>query len=85
MICRPTGVDPVNEMTSTSGCSVSAAPTRWSAPLITFTTPAGTSVDSAMMRPSARVDQGVSGAAFSTTVHPAASAGASFASASWIG
>ena len=85
MIWRPTGVEPVNETTSTSGCVVSSAPTAASDDEITFTTPDGISVDSAMSLPSASVAHGVSGAPLSTTVHPAASAGASFASASWIG
>src|SRR3954471_20113232 len=85
MIWRPTGVDPVNETTSTSGWTVSSAPTALSDDDSTLMTPGGTSVASANNLPRASVDQGVSGAPFSTTVQPAASAGAIFASASWIG
>ncbi len=85
MIWRPTGVEPVKETTSTSGCVVSSAPTSGADAVSTFTTPGGMSVRSAMSFPSARVAHGVSGAPLSTTVHPAASAGASFARASWIG
>ena len=51
----------------------------------TLTTPAGISVWLAISSPSASVINGVSGAPFSTTVHPAASAGASLASASCVG
>src|SRR6516165_4486702 len=76
MILRPTGVEPVNEMTSTSGCVVMTSPTALSDDESTFTTPAGTSVASAINLPSASTDHGVSGDAFSTTVQPAASAGA---------
>ena len=85
MIWRPTGVEPVNDTTSTSGWVVSSAPTALSDDVRTFTTPGGMSVASAISLPSASVAHGVSGAPFSTTVQPAASAGASFASASWIG
>ncbi len=85
MIWRPTGVEPVNDTTSTSGCVVSSAPTALSDDVSTFTTPGGMSVASATSLPSASVAHGVSGAPLSTTVQPAASAGASFASASWIG
>ncbi len=82
MIARPVGVDPVKVTMSTSGLVVSAAPTAGSAPDSTFTTPAGMSVCSAISSPSASVISGVSGADLSTTVQPAASAGASLASAS---
>ena len=40
MIWRPTGVEPVNDTTSTSGCVVSSAPTALSDDVSTFTTPA---------------------------------------------
>ena len=85
MIRRPVGVEPVKVTMSTSGLVVSTAPTSGSAPLSTFTTPAGMSVWLAISSPSASVISGVSGAALSTTVQPAASAGASLASASWFG
>ena len=82
MILRPVAVEPVKVTTSTSGLVVSTAPTAGSAPLITFTTPAGMSVWLAISSPSARVTSGVSGAPLSTTVQPAARAGPSLASAS---
>jgi hypothetical protein len=85
MMARPVGVDPVNVTMSTSGLVVSTAPTSGSDELRTLTTPAGMSVWLAMISPSASVTSGVSGAPLSTTVHPAASAGASLASASWFG
>ena len=85
MIARPVGVEPVKVIMSTSGLVVSATPTWGSAPVSTLTTPAGMSVWLAMSSPSASVINGVSGAPFSTTVHPAASAGASLASASCVG
>ena len=74
MIRLPTAVDPVNEMRSTLGDSVSSSPTRWSEAVTTLTTPAGMSVCSAMSRPSRLALYGVSGAGFSTTVLPVASA-----------
>ncbi len=82
MILRPVAVDPVNVTTSTSGLVVRATPTAASVELITLITPAGMSVYLAMTSPSASVVNGVSGAAFSTTVQPAASAGPSLAIAS---
>src|SRR5262245_32421464 len=85
MIRRPTGVDAGTGMTSTAGWVVSSAPTGLSDDVTPLTTPAGMSVDSLMSLPSASAAHGVSGAPLSTTVQPAASAGASFASASWIG
>ena len=85
MIRRPTGVDPVNVMTSTSGLVVSASPTVASDELSTLTTPGGISVWLAINSPSANVTNGVSGAPLRTTVHPAASAGGSFARANWFG
>lgn len=85
MILRPTAVDPVKVITSTSGLVVSASPTAGPEELSTFTTPGGMSVWLAINSPNASVISGVSGAPLSTTVHPAASAGASLASASWFG
>ena len=58
MIWRPTGVEPVNDTTSTSGCVVSSAPTAVSDDVSTFTTPAGMSVASAISLPSASVAHG---------------------------
>jgi hypothetical protein len=82
MIRLPVGVEPVKVTMSTSGLVVSAAPTSGSAPLSTLTTPAGVSVWFAISSPRASVISGVSGADLRITVHPAASAGASLASAS---
>ena len=50
-----------------------------------FTTPGGMSVFSAMTRPTSAAHHGVSGAGFSTTVLPAASAGPSLAKLIWCG
>ena len=85
MMRLPVGVEPVKVTMSTSGLVVRTAPTSGSAPLSTLTTPAGMSVWLAISSPSARVISGVSGADLRTTVQPAASAGASLASASWFG
>ena len=82
MILRPVAVDPVNVTTSTSGLVVRATPTAASVELITLITPSGMSVYLAITSPSASVVNGVSGAALSTTVQPAASAGPSLAIAS---
>ena len=79
----PVGVEPVKVTMSTSGLVVSTTPTCGvGTRLSTLTTPAGMSVWSAISSPSASVISGVSGAPFSTTVQPAASAGASLARAS---
>ena len=85
MMARPTGVEPVKVMTSTSGLVVISTPTLLSDEVRMLTTPGGKSVFSAMSLPSASADHGVSGAPLSTTVQPAASAGPSLASASWTG
>ena len=75
-ISRPTPVDPVKATLSTSGCRTMAAPVA-PAPVTMLTTPGGRS---ACCRISAKIsaDSGVVSAGFSTTVLPAASAGASF-------
>ena len=74
MIRLPTVVEPVNEIMSTFGDSVSSSPTKWSDAVTTLTTPAGMSVFSAMSRPSRVALNGVSGAGLSTTVLPVARA-----------
>ncbi len=51
MIRWPTAVDPVNEIRSTFGDSVSSSPTKWCEAVTTLTTPAGMSVFSAISRP----------------------------------
>ena len=71
MMRLPVMVDPVNEIMSTSGDTVSSSPTRWSAEVTTLTTPGGMSVFSAIRRPSRVAFQGVSGAGLTITVLPA--------------
>ena len=75
-IARPTSVEPVKAILSTSGCTTSAAPVLPS-PVTMFTTPGGkpTSLHSSA---NASAVSGVNSAGFSTTVFPAASAGAIF-------
>ncbi len=74
MIRFPTAVDPVNEIRSTLGDSVSSSPTRWSDDVTTWSTPAGKSVCSATRRPSRVAFHGVSGAGLRMTVLPVARA-----------
>src|SRR5205085_7985809 len=74
---RPTSVEPVNAIFATSGCSTSLCPTTLPGPATTFTTPSGMPAAAAICSNLSAVN-GVSSAGFSTTVLPAASAGASF-------
>ncbi len=74
MIRLPTTVEPVKEIRSTFGDSVSSSPTKWSDAVTTLITPAGMSVFSAINRPSRVALYGVFGAGFSTMVLPVASA-----------
>ena len=74
MIRLPTAVDPVNEIRSTFGDSVSSSPTRWSEEVTTLRTPLGKSVCSATRRPSRVAFHGVSGAGLRITVLPVARA-----------
>ena len=76
-IARPTSVEPVNAIFATSGCSTSRAPQVEPGPATTLTTPSGIPASSAIRSNSSAVS-GVSSAGLSTTVLPAASAGASF-------
>ena len=85
MMRRPTGVDPVNVTMSTSEWVVRHSPTAVDEDDRMLATPAGISVSSAMSLPRANADHGVSGAPLSTTVHPAARAGTSFARLIWVG
>ena len=78
MIRLPTTVEPVKEIRSTFGDSVSSSPTKWSEAVTTFTTPAGMSVFSAINLPSRVALNGVFGAGFNTTVLPVPSAWPSF-------
>ncbi len=78
MIRLPTTVEPVKEIRSTLGDSVSSSPTKWSDAVTTFTTPAGMSVFSAISLPRRVALNGVFGAGFNTTVLPVPSAWPSF-------
>ncbi len=79
-IPRPTSVEPVNATFATSGCSTRRCPQTRPGPDTTFTTPAGMPASSAIRSNSSAVS-GVSSAGFSTSVLPAASAGAIFQAA----
>ena len=74
-IARPTSVEPVNAILSTSGCFTSASPVEPS-PVTMLTTPAGTRLLQISAKASAV--SGVNSAGFRTTVFPVASAGAIF-------
>ncbi len=78
-ISRPTAVEPVNAILSTSGWSTSAAPVAPS-PVSTLSTPGGKPTSSASS-PRRSALSGVCSAGFSTIVQPAASAGPSFQAA----
>ncbi|MNL24289.1 hypothetical protein D3C87_1457170 [compost metagenome] len=84
MILRPVGTLPVKATLSTYGCLASGAPASRPRPVITFRTPAGNPALSAMPA-SSRAVNGVSSDGLSTTVQPAASAGATFHEAISIG
>ena len=75
-IARPTSVDPVNAILSTSGCFTNASPVEPS-PVTMLTTPAGISASWHSSANKSAVS-GVNSAGFSTTVFPVASAGAIF-------
>ena len=77
MIVLPTSALPVNAILSTPGCSTIAAPAVSPTPVTMLTTPGGRPA-SAKLDASARIDSGVCSAGFSTVVHPAQIAGASF-------
>ncbi len=75
---RPTRVLPVKESLRTAALAASTpAVAAWSVPTTRFTTPGGRPPASAASCTSAMAVSGVSGAGRSTTVQPAASAGAS--------
>ena len=73
---RPTSVEPVNAILSTSACATSSPPVRPS-PVTTFSTPGGSPARCAISARHSAVS-GVNSAGLSTTVFPAASAGAIF-------
>jgi hypothetical protein len=73
---RPTSVEPVNAILSTSSCSTMSWPVRPS-PVMMLTTPAGRPTSSQSSANRSAVSD-VNSAGFSTTVFPMASAGAIF-------
>ena len=75
-MARPTSVEPVNAILSTSGWDTSSLPVSPS-PVTTLSTPAGNPASLAISAKSSAVS-GVNSAGFKTTVFPAASAGATF-------
>lgn len=75
MISSPTFRDPVNATLSTKGCLAKYAPIS-PKPFTMFTTPLGIPA-SCTNSATLRAERGVCSAVFMTTVHPAASAGAS--------
>jgi hypothetical protein len=73
----PARVDPVNEIMSTPGCLTSASPAFCPVPVTRLNTPLGrpaVSITSA----STKAFSGATSEGLSTTVQPAASAGATF-------
>ena len=77
MISAPVAVEPVKATFSTPGCLTRWAPTVVPGPGTTLIVPGGkpTSVASSAIR---SAESGVAESGFSTIVHPAARAGASF-------
>ena len=74
---RPVAVEPVNATLSTPGCAASAAPVSRDSPVTTLTTPGGKPASvTSDAKPSVEVGECSDG--LTTTVQPAASAGASF-------
>ncbi|SAL62529.1 hypothetical protein AWB73_06884 [Caballeronia turbans] len=71
----PARVDPVNDTISTSGCALSAAPTLGPSPFTRLNTPSGTPA-ACMISANSTALIGDTSLGFSTTVQPAASAGA---------
>ena len=72
---RPARVEPVNETMSVSGCDTIASPTTGPVPDTRLKTPAG-SPTSSMISASTKAFSGTTSLGLSTTVQPAASAGA---------
>ena len=71
----PARVEPVNEIMSTLGCRASASPTTGPVPHTRLKTPRG-SPDACTTSASMKAESGATSLGFSTTVQPAASAGA---------
>ena len=78
MMRLPARVEPVNDTMSTSGLVTSASPTTGPRPVTRLKTPFGRSISSRISA-SMNAVSGATSLGFSTTVHPAASAGATFA------
>ena len=74
----PARVEPVNETISTSGWVTSASPATGPVPVTRLKTPAGSPAES-MTSARMKALSGATSEGFSTTVQPAASAGATFA------
>ncbi len=74
----PARVEPVNDTMSTSGCAAIASPTTGPTPDTRLNTPAGRPASS-MISASMNALIGATSLGFTTTVQPAASAGATFA------
>ena len=77
MMSFPTSFEPVKLILSTSGWSSSGAPASGPTPVTTLSTPSGRPASCAIRASSSAVS-GVCSAGLSTTVQPAASAGATF-------
>ncbi len=75
MICLPTPVEPVKQTLRTSGCVTNRSPTTEPLPGTMVSTPSGRPASTASS-PIRMAVSGVSSAGLSTTVLPAASAGA---------
>ncbi|ETN07209.1 hypothetical protein PPTG_23241 [Phytophthora nicotianae INRA-310] len=80
MMLRPVGTLPVKATLCTSGCETSEPPASAPKPLITFRTPAGKPTSAASCASCSALN-GVISDGLSTTVQPAARAGANFQSA----
>ena len=84
LIATPARVEPVKLTMSTSGCAVRCAPTPAPSPFTRLNTPGGKPAAS-IISASNMALSGACSAGFSTIVHPAASAGATFSITWFIG
>ena len=80
----PARVDPVKETMSTSLCAAMASPTTGPKPVTRLNTPAGRPISS-MMSASTKAFRGATSLGLTTTVQPAANAGATLAAIWWSG
>ena len=83
-MCAPVASPPVKAILATRGCSTSVGPTSPPKPVTVLTTPAGKPA-SANSLANSSVEAEVNSLGLMTTVHPAASAGASFHASSSSG